>query len=97
MKKQALIIFNNYGYENQLKKLHEEVYELIESIIKYENGKDSIRHVTEELGDVEFLLYQFRSHYKIKPRKIMNIRRFKARRQLGRIANEKHNREELSK
>ena len=88
MKKQALIIFDHYGYENQLKKLHEEVYELIESVIKYENGKDSIEHVTGELGDVEFLLYQFRSHYKIKPRKIMNIRRFKARRQLGRIANE---------
>ena len=87
MKKQALMIFNNYGYENQLKKLHEEVYELIESIIKYEIGKDSIRHVTEELGDVEFLLYQFRCHYKIKPRKIMNIRRFKARRQLERMKN----------
>ena len=92
MKKQALMIFNNYGYENQLKKLHEEVYELIESIIKYENGKDSIEHVTEELGDVEFLLYQFRSHYKIKTRKIMNVRRFKARRQLGRIVNERNNR-----
>ncbi len=88
MKKQSLEIFEHYGYKNQLKKLSEEVYEFIEAALLYENGKGHINHVIEELGDVEFLLYQFRNHYKIRVRKIMNIRRFKARRQLERMSKE---------
>lgn len=88
MKSKSLKIFNNYGYKNQLKKLNEEVYEFVEAALLYENGKGNMNHVIEELGDVEFLLYQFRNHYKIRVRKIMSVRRFKARRQLKRIEKE---------
>ena len=88
MKEISLRIFNRYGYKNQLKKLSEEVYEFIEAVLLYESGKGDIKNIIEELGDVEFILYQFRNFYKIRPRKIMNIRRIKGKRQLKRMENE---------
>lgn len=89
MKGISLKIFNRYGYKNQLKKLSEEVYEFIEAVLLYESGKGDIKNIVEELGDVEFILYQFRNFYKIRTKKIMSIRRFKGKRQLKRMEDEK--------
>lgn len=85
MKREALKIFNHYGYKNQLKKLSEEVYEFIEAVIEYEEGIDDIRHVIEEMGDIETILYQFKEANDIKGAEICDVVEFKLSRECGRI------------
>lgn len=91
MRDNALEIYNHYGYKNQLKKLSEEVYEFIEAMLEYEAGTGDIEHVIEELGDVEFILYQFREANNISTNEIRDVWRYKSKRQLNRIGNEKRN------
>ena len=68
-----LKIINHYGILAQLKKFHEEVFELIEAIITNEEGQ---------------YLSQFKEYYKIDGTKIMDIMKKKVDRQLGRIKSE---------
>lgn len=91
MRDKALEIYNHYGYKNQLKKLSEEVYEFIEAMLEYEAGTGDIEHVIEELGDVEFILYQFKEANDISTSEIRDVWRYKSKRQLNRIGNEKRN------
>lgn len=91
MRDKALKIYSHYGYKNQLKKLSEEVYEFIEAMLEYETGTGDIEHVIEELGDVEFILYQFREANEINTSEIRDVWRYKSKRQLTRIGNEKRN------
>lgn len=80
MRDKALKIYNQYGYKNQLKKLSEEVYEFIEA------GNGDIEHVIEELGDVEFLMYQFKCANDIKNYEVKRVFQSKADRQLYRMS-----------
>ena len=96
-------IINHYGVVPQLKYLQSEVFELNESIIRYEELQKSAiaeldcnpqwddeykQHITEELADVMVMLCQFKEHYEIDGNKIMDIMNQKIDRQLERIANE---------
>lgn len=76
-----LDIINHFGYRAQMKKLNEEVFELIEAIDTYEDAvmeqvnpepyytiaeMDIFReHVVEEVGDVLLLITQFLARYEI--------------------------------
>lgn len=95
MKEIALQVINNYGIENQQRKLNEEVFELQEAIIKapYHIGifPEDYKHVVEELADVRFMLLQIQCWYEIKDEEIEEVMLFKGNRQLGRMKNEKEN------
>lgn len=76
MEEKLLKIINEFGINNQLKKLNEECYELIETVRDYEDMyikcdcdsqylKNEKEHLTEELADCFVLLNQIRLFYKI--------------------------------
>lgn len=83
----CLNIINNYGVDNQLRKLQEEVFELNQAIILARCGKDTREHVIEELADVLFVLNQFRCYYYISNNDIRKVQQFKGNRQLKRMEN----------
>ena len=74
-------IINHFGFRAQMKKLHEETFELLEAIDNLEdasmefNGEEPYytvnemaifrEHVIEEMGDVLILLTQFIARYDI--------------------------------
>lgn len=87
-KETALKIFNNYGYKHQIEKLKEEVKEFIEAVEEYEEGTGTRKHVMEEMGDVEFLMYQFRSAFEIDIDCIELVGDLKGERQLKRMEEE---------
>lgn len=47
-----------YGAEHQTKKLFEEIGEFQEALCKYNDGRDTLDHVAEELADVQIMLEQ---------------------------------------
>lgn len=77
-----LDIINHFGIRAQMKKLNEEVYELLEAIDNLEDAEMEIDchepyytvgelaifrdHIVEEMGDVLILLTQFLARYGIK-------------------------------
>ena len=79
--KPYLDIINHFGYRNQMKKLNEETYELLEAVDNYEdasmefnNNEDYYSmeemkvfrdHIVEEMGDVLILLTEFIGKYDI--------------------------------
>lgn len=95
MKDKYITIFDNFGYRNQMKKLHEECFELLEAIDTYEDVKgdcsdpeiqDMFRaHVVEEMGDVLNVLYGFVYKYKIREEDLNKNMRIKVDRTLDRI------------
>ena len=102
MKEKINDIISYYGPNHQCKKLSEEVFELQEAIIKYEdyyyeNYDDGIGKVewgkwreliAEEVADVMVLLFQFIEYYGIDDEEIADIMILKVNRQLGRISRE---------
>lgn len=74
-------IINHYGYENQLKKLIEELREL-EEVILYHTYDDE--HIKEEMADVLNLIEQI-SVFQGWSEDINEIKEFKINRQLDRI------------
>lgn len=87
-----LKIIETYGTNHQLKKLHEEVYELTEAILEYEEGvcphlfdKEA---VTEEYADVMVLLNQLLIKYEIDNVRVNEIMEEKIDRQIERIKKE---------
>ena len=103
MKEDLLKIINNYGVNNQQKKLNEEVFELQEAITMYEQEqvlKDLLdikivdsdiskkQHIAEEIADVMVLLNQFKAYYNIPNETVLVFMRGKVNRQLERIKNE---------
>ena len=96
MKEDLLKIISHYGVNAQQRKLAEEVFELQEAIIEYENSgcydeEDSvefINHIAEEIADVMIMLGQFVYYYDINERNINKIADYKIKRQLERIKNE---------
>lgn len=91
MKEDLLKIINQYGVFNQLKKLNEECYELIEAINDYiyeidpEEGQNCFNHIEEEFADVMVVLEQFKALYELDNDKIVDIMYSKIERQLERI------------
>jgi NTP pyrophosphatase (non-canonical NTP hydrolase) len=91
MRDKLLKIFYHYGIFNQMKKLNEECYELIEAIndFIYEDKDEKLieryDHVQEEFADVMVVLEQFKTHYELDNQKIMEIMEQKIDRQLERI------------
>jgi hypothetical protein len=80
-------ILNHYGITEQVSKLKEECRELIEAADGYINGTDSKAHFLEEIADVEVMLDQMKLHFNAQD-KVDEIKRFKVKRQLGRIERE---------
>lgn len=85
MKKEELIeIIGHYGIEHQLKKLHEEVYELTEAILL----DMDLDHITEEFADVQVLLAQIKAYSELDDSEIKEIFDYKVERQIKRIYEE---------
>lgn len=93
-----LEIIKHFGFKNQLKKLNEECYELIEAVNDYENQKavclefcselhcnKQREQIIEEMSDVLFLINQFKSLYEITDDDLVPIMEFKRNRTLERI------------
>lgn len=79
-------IFQYHGLSTQLKKLSEEVFELQEAIIQYEEPRryrDTF-HIEEEFTDVMVVLNQIKEVYKLDKDEIMNIMKLKIDRQCER-------------
>lgn len=76
-------IIEHYGYENQLKKLVEELRELEQAVI-YEHPDE---HIKEEIADVLNLIEQI-THYKHWESDIYKIKYFKIQRQIERMQDE---------
>lgn len=74
-------IINHYGYENQLKKLIEELRELEEVILYHTYDEE---HIKEEMADVINLIEQI-SVFQGWSEDINEIKEFKINRQLDRI------------
>ena len=83
-------ILNHYGITEQVSKLKEECQELIEAADGYINGTDSKAHFLEEIADVEVMLDQMKLHFNAQD-KVDEIKRFKVKRQLGRMEREEDN------
>lgn len=83
-------ILNHYGITEQVAKLKEEAYELIEASDGYINGTDSKAHFLEEIADVLVMIEQMIMHFNAQD-KVDEIKRFKVKRQLGRIEREEDN------
>lgn len=93
MKEDLLRIIEHYGITNQLKKMNEECYELLEAINNYEwivdsKGRCDTKHIIEELADVMVLLNQFIHYYGIEEIDILKVMKYKVDRQIERIKND---------
>lgn len=82
-------ILKHYGITEQVSKLKEECRELIEAADGYINGTDSKAHFLEEMADVEVMLDQMKLHFNAHD-KVDEIKRFKVKRQLGRMEREEN-------
>lgn len=56
-----------HGKQTEILKLFEEMSELQEAICKYEDCRDSIDHIAEEIADVQIMLEQMMIIYDNKP------------------------------
>ena len=96
MKDKQLAIIEYYGVDHQLRKLVEEVYELIDAIheMRYSNLQPSdkmermINHIKEEYTDVLNVLDQHRKYWNISLEEIEPIYKYKIDRTYERIGAE---------
>ncbi|MBQ7139961.1 MAG: hypothetical protein IJO32_00480 [Bacilli bacterium] len=107
MKEDSLQIIQHYGYRNQLKKLNEECYELVEAVINAEHNRNigvirkpcqtAIDNITEEIADVLNMVEQFMYYYEIDIDDVIGIMHKKVHRQLERIENGEYDMEKYIK
>ena len=89
-------IVKHYGVRSQLKHFQSEVYELTEAIIDYqfyrgpEEKEPRRKHIAEEIADCLVMIRQFKEYYDISNDEIKNVMKYKVKRQLERIKNEKN-------
>ena len=88
MKRWLLKIIRHYGLRNQLKKLHEEIYELSEAILD-ERSTYYHEHITEEFADVQVLLSQIKEYFDLDDKEIKQFFDYKVERQIKRMENGK--------
>ena len=91
MENKLLTIFNTYGKSHQIKKLLEEVGELIETVMNEDK-----ENMVQELADCMVILEQFKLYYGITSEEIEEIYKQKIDRTIDRIEegyyeNEKNN------
>ena len=105
MKTKLLKIINHYGIIHQQRKLQEEVFELQEAIIRYEDmleanivyGDDKFIidefkcSIEEEMSDVCNLLMEICNYYDLSIRNITKTMEYKLERQITRVENEGNN------
>lgn len=94
MKKDLLKIINHYGIRNQLKYIHSEYFELDEAVMSVEFSSSimmtiDIKHIVEEIADIQVMLKQIQYYYGITDDEIRNVMQEKIERQLQRISEEK--------
>ena len=84
-------IINNYGVNAQQRQLVEEVFELQEAIIQYEEPRryHSKEHIAEEIADCYVMIEQFRLYYGISSEELKKIMQYKIDRQIKRIEDDK--------
>ena len=89
MKDKLKQIIETFGITNQLKKLNEECYELIEAIRDYEDtGTIKLGYredFIEELADVLNLLNQFKVYYNVNDNELIEAIEYKVDRTIERI------------
>lgn len=94
MKKDLLKIVSFYGIRNQLKYIHSEYFELDEAVMSAEFSssmmRSDIRHIAEEISDIQVMLKQIQYYYGITDDEIRNVMQEKIERQLRRINEECH-------
>ena len=83
-------IFKAHGFDEQLKKLAEEQFELIEALLTYRIGvglssSETRKHVAEEMADCLVLMEQFRQRLDISQDEIKKWYDMKVDRELERI------------
>ena len=88
-----LKIISKYKVRRQLKKLTEEVYEFMETVIDYEystrdNYEIAKARMTEEYADCMVLFNQFKLFYGLRNEDINDIMDYKIERQMKRIEQE---------
>lgn len=97
MNEKLLEIINHYGVMKQLKYLHTEYFELDEAIISAETHSDvdhippvkcDIKHIADEIADIQVMLNQLKLYYGIDDSEIVGIMNYKIQRQIGRIKSE---------
>lgn len=86
-KETYLKIFNHFGWENQRRKLQEEVDELKDEILLYEHGIGDMKKMIKEMADVRNVLNQFIYAYEMSEEELNNEGTDKIIRTLQRIAN----------
>ena len=64
-REKLLEVINHYGVQHQLKKLVEEVYELVEAILTDIGTEESLDHIKEEHSDVSLVLNEIKEYYEI--------------------------------
>jgi NTP pyrophosphatase (non-canonical NTP hydrolase) len=90
MNTKLLQIISYFGVNNQQRKIQEELFELQESIIELETSKirdyeEKLKHVIEELADVEVLLREFILEYGISYEDLILTMKSKVDRTIKRI------------
>lgn len=95
MRDKYLEIINHFGFRNQMKKLHEEVFEMLEAIDNYEDSKSFDADISsqnvlrdcmiEEIADVLTLMTQFMMYYDIEETELNEVMDYKLYRTLKRI------------
>lgn len=90
MKEKEKEIIEHYGVMPQLKHLQGEMFELTEAIINHENEmtKGNLSHIIEELADVQVMIDQLKTYYKVKDIDLNKEMEYKVNRQINRIAGE---------
>lgn len=78
-------VFNYFGYENQRRKLNEEIQELNDEILLYEKGIGDIDNIIEELGDLFNVLNGFIIDYEIENDELKRVMDKKLNRTIKRI------------
>lgn len=90
MNTKLLQIISYFGVNNQQRKIQEELFELQESIIELETSKirdyeEKLKHLIEEIADVEVLLRQFILEYGIEQGELILEMKHKVDRTIKRI------------
>lgn len=78
-------VFDYFGYENQRRKMNEEMQELNDEILLYEKGMGDINKIIEEMGDLFNVLNGFIFNYDIDNEEIKNTMEYKLNRTITRI------------
>jgi NTP pyrophosphatase (non-canonical NTP hydrolase) len=82
-------IFQHYKFENQKRKLWEEMGELIEAltVAQYTTRNHAFEHVVEEIADVMVVVRQFQLHYAISDDHIAAQMEAKIKRTIEKMSN----------